>query len=90
MNCSDADPGHNGDVSLSLDSGNSGDWFKMDGMSLYTDGVLVDYDVSSSSHMIVLTISARDSPDNGPAKLAVVIVVVQVVTSYTLFDVFFE
>ncbi|XP_041365610.1 protocadherin Fat 4-like [Gigantopelta aegis] len=79
LDCSDADSGNNGQFSLSVTSGDPSNIFSTSGNDLLADGTQIDYEaLVDQDYRFTLTVEAVDTPDTGPARTGVTLVIVQV------------
>ncbi|XP_041365606.1 cadherin-23-like [Gigantopelta aegis] len=81
LDCSDADSGNNGQFSLSVTSGDPSNIFSTSGNDLFANGTQTDYEaLVDQDYRFTLTVEAVDTPDTGPARTGVTLVIVQVVS----------
>ena len=79
LDCSDADSGNNGQFTISVKNGDPNNIFSISGVEFYADGTQIDYEsLEGDDYSYTLTVEAVDSPDEGPAKTGVALVIIQV------------
>ena len=78
LGCTDSDSGNNGQFTLSVTSGDP-NIFTLNDVKFFADGSQIDYEsLVNQDYRYTLTVEAVDTPDAGPAKTGVTLVVIQV------------
>ncbi len=81
LNCTDADSGPNGNITMQVMDGDdpASNKFQLSGTQLSALGGDLDYEtLESSQYMYILTVAAEDAPQNESPKTGVTLVIVSV------------